>query len=358
MLVEDEAIIAKDIENILLNYGFNVVGIFSRAEEAIDKVINLQPDLILMDIVLKGQLDGIEAAKKIYEKIQVPIIYLTAYADEKTISRIVDTVPYGYFLKPFEEKELFTWIQTTLFKFKIDMELKQKIQDQENDIRQIEYLASHDLQEPLRMVASYVRLLQKKYYGKLDTEADDYINFAVDGANKMKNLVNNLLDYSRINHDNITLEKIDINRSVKEAIKDVENEFSGSSFKVNFNNLPSIIADKSHFRTLFYNLFNKEIKNGNPGSIEFNIDCTGNKNEYKFTISSTDPENENENNLSQSELLLNTNEDSKQYMNGFWFSVCRKIVEYYEGRIWISSVPGKNKIYNFTIKKDGKHITN
>src|SRR5512146_2781300 len=110
MIIEDEAIIAKDIENILLNYGYNITGVFSKAEDAIESLKSAKPDLILMDVVLKGEIDGIEAAKIINKTMRIPIIFVTAFADDITISRIKKTEPYGYFLKPFEEKELQIWI--------------------------------------------------------------------------------------------------------------------------------------------------------------------------------------------------------------------------------------------------------
>src|SRR3989304_10559219 len=102
MVVEDESIVAKDIQNRLKRLGYNVNDIVSAGKEAIRKAAETQPDLVLMDIVLKGEIDGIEAAKQINTLFNVPILYLTAYADDSTIQRAKITEPFGYILKPFQ----------------------------------------------------------------------------------------------------------------------------------------------------------------------------------------------------------------------------------------------------------------
>lgn len=358
MLVEDESIIAKDIENILLNYGFDVVGIFSRAEDAIEKVVELNPDLILMDIVLKGQIDGIEAAQKIYEKIQVPIIYLTAYADEDTISRIVNTVPYGYFLKPFEEKELYTWIQTTLSKFEIDKKLKQDLQTRDDDLKKIEYLASHDLQEPLRMIASYVRLLQKKYSGKIDSEADEFIKYTVDGANRMKSLINDLLDYSRIRTDNCTLEKTDVTGLVKDILRGMEKEFKTVQIIPDVDKLPELIADRTHLKILFYHLFHKLISANREEQVYIRITGKEILNHYSFSVSLSHSEENIFDEPDNSESQRNNETAALNNKEEFWLSLCRKIVGFYNGTIRLSSGSEKNNVIKFTIQRYGSYTTN
>jgi PAS domain S-box-containing protein len=126
MVVEDESIVAKDIQNRLKRLGYNVVDVVSSGEEAIRKVAETQPDLVLMDIVLKGDIDGIEAAKQINTLFNIPIVYLTAYADDSTIQRAKITEPFGYILKPFQVKELHSAIQIALYKHEVEKKLKEK----------------------------------------------------------------------------------------------------------------------------------------------------------------------------------------------------------------------------------------
>jgi PAS domain S-box-containing protein len=125
LIVEDQRIIAKDIELSLLSLGYKVAANVSSGEEAIKKAKATQPDLVLMDIVLKGEMSGIEAAQKIRESSDIPIIYLTAHADEDTLKRAKLTQPYGYILKPFRVEQLRTAIEMSLYKHMIERRLKE-----------------------------------------------------------------------------------------------------------------------------------------------------------------------------------------------------------------------------------------
>jgi two-component system, response regulator PdtaR len=125
ILVEDEIIVAADVKNRLENMGYSVLGIFDTGEEAIEKVGELKPNLVLMDIVLKGEMDGIDAALKIRELFNIPIIYLTAYSDEKTLERAKITEPFGYVLKPFEDREIQSAIEMAIYKHQMEKKLKE-----------------------------------------------------------------------------------------------------------------------------------------------------------------------------------------------------------------------------------------
>ncbi|NDC39460.1 MAG: response regulator [Proteobacteria bacterium] len=116
LVVEDEAIVAMDIADSLGSLGYNVVGTTDRGEDAIDKATSLKPDLVLMDIVLKGAMDGITAAKTIGTRLQIPVVYLTAHSDETTLQRAKLTTPQGYILKPFDIEDLRTSVEIALYR--------------------------------------------------------------------------------------------------------------------------------------------------------------------------------------------------------------------------------------------------
>ena len=125
LVVEDERIVAEDIKMRLQKLGYKVPGIVFSGEEAVKKAENMRPDLVLMDIVLEKKMNGIEAASIISSCFNIPIVYLTAYADNKTLEKAKITEPFGYILKPFEDRELYTTIEMAFYKFKMGNMLKE-----------------------------------------------------------------------------------------------------------------------------------------------------------------------------------------------------------------------------------------
>lgn len=125
LLVEDEALIAEDIRSIINHQGYEVVEVVPSGERAIEKVEKLQPDLVLMDILLAGEIDGIDAARQILQRSDIPIIYMTAHADQGTVERAKKTQPYGYILKPFQDQEIQTVIETAHYKYTIERRLRE-----------------------------------------------------------------------------------------------------------------------------------------------------------------------------------------------------------------------------------------
>jgi PAS domain S-box-containing protein len=125
LVVEDEIIVALDLKRCLQGMGYQVVQVVTSGEKAVTAAKNKKPDLVLMDIRLQGEMDGIEAAKVINSQYDVPVVYLTAYADDQTLQQATAAGPYGYLVKPFEPRELKTTIEVALFKHKMEQELKE-----------------------------------------------------------------------------------------------------------------------------------------------------------------------------------------------------------------------------------------
>ena len=123
LVVEDESIVSKDIQYSLKKLGYNVVGVAATGQKAIDLCGEKLPDIILMDIMLKGDINGIEASTRIKETYNIPVIFLTAYADENTLSKAKVTEPYAYIIKPFKEIDLHTSIEMAFYKHSKELEI-------------------------------------------------------------------------------------------------------------------------------------------------------------------------------------------------------------------------------------------
>src|ERR1051326_9611143 len=126
LVVEDENIVAKDIQQSLKKLGYEVLGVCSTGQDAMDKAEQTTPNLVLMDIMLKGDISGIEAAEYVRTKLHIPVIFLTAYADSSTLSKAKVTEPYGYIIKPFKEIALKTNIEMALYKHQKTTDIKKE----------------------------------------------------------------------------------------------------------------------------------------------------------------------------------------------------------------------------------------
>lgn len=126
LVVEDESIVSKDIQNSLIKLGYSVAGAAATGEKALDLIQSERPDVILMDIMLKGDLNGVEVAKIVKNDFKIPVIFLTAYADEATLNKAKLAEPYGYIIKPFKEIDLQTTIQMAIYKHQKEQEAEKE----------------------------------------------------------------------------------------------------------------------------------------------------------------------------------------------------------------------------------------
>ena len=170
LVVEDEVIVAEDIADRLKKLGYAVAGTVSSGEEAIQKAAETQPDLVLMDIVLKGEMDGVTASEQIRNNIDIPTVFLTAYADEKTLQRAKLTDPFGYIVKPFQQNDLRVAIEIAVHRHSIETKMRKALQaseaskeaTEEKARRQNQYIsmAAHELRNPLNAILISAELLE------------------------------------------------------------------------------------------------------------------------------------------------------------------------------------------------------
>jgi len=162
LVVEDESIVAMDIRTRLVHLGYDVSAITYSGEAAIKKAEELLPDLVLMDIHLNGKMDGIEAAQQIHDRFDIPVVYLTAYSDEKTLERANVTEPFGYIIKPFDDRELHVAIKIALYKHRTE----KKIKDNEEKYRQlVESSNSVILRMEPSGVVTFINRFAQRFFG-------------------------------------------------------------------------------------------------------------------------------------------------------------------------------------------------
>ncbi len=238
-------------------------------------------------------------------------------------------------------------------RIKAETELKQKSEElarSNQELEQFAYVASHDLQEPLRMVNSYVQLLSNRYKDKLDEDANDFIAFAVDGSNRMRMLIQSLLEYSRVNRVK-PFEKININEVLTEVQHDIKGVIEENKAIIKIDQLPDIIGDTVLIGQLFQNLIINAIKFRGKESPAVSISGEKiNGNEYLFSVKDNGIGIQKEYREKIFIIFQRLHNKDKYSGTGIGLAICKKIVERHGGEIWVESETGEGSTFYFTIK--------
>ena len=495
LIVEDEVITALDIKRSLERLGFEVLSIEDTGNDAICKIEELKPDLVLMDIVLKGELDGIETTELIKSRFDVPVVYLTAYSDENTFERAKLTEPYGFIVKPAGVYELKCNIENAFYKYKLEKKLKKQadllnlthdaiivhdmhdkitfwnhgaeerygwreeevlgrvthdllktefpdsleetcdqflckgywegelihtkrdgekiivssrwaLQKDENDIpigfmeinsditerkkaekslmeahnelelkvqertaklnilvdelkrsndelKQFAYVTSHDLQEPLRTIASFTQLLKRRYESKLDEDADEFIDFIVSGADRMQTMIKALLDYSRVNTMGKEFEPYNFEEILDQTLRSLKIAIDESNAVIIRDPLPTMKVDDKQMIQLFQNLISNAIKFRKlDARMKIYISCEKVSNNYLFSVSDNGIGMELQFKDRIFEVFQRLHTRDEYSGTGIGLAICKKIVERHGGQIWVESEFGKGSTFYFTILSD------
>jgi len=210
-------------------------------------------------------------------------------------------------------------------------------------------VASHDLQEPLRMVASYVQLLARRYEGKLDADANDFIHFAVDGAVRMRRLINDLLTYSRVGTQGKELSPTDSGAALAQSVNDLKVTIEESGTLVTHDPLPTVMADLPQLGQLFQNLIGNAIKFRGNEPPRVHISASQNGSGWTFSVRDNGigiaPE------YSERIFIIFQRLHSRQEYagTGIGLAICKKIVERHGGHIWVESEVGKGATFYFCL---------
>ncbi|KYC50953.1 MAG: sensory histidine kinase AtoS [Candidatus Methanofastidiosum methylothiophilum] len=237
---------------------------------------------------------------------------------------------------------------------KLEKELKQRTEELERSNKELEefaYIASHDLQEPLRMITSYVQLLERRYKDKLDQDATDFIGFAVEGSTRMKSLINDLLVYSRVGTKGKEFISTDLNVILKKVLQNLQIAIEENKAGISIEKMPTIMADDVQMIQLFQNLIGNAIKFKGEDPPIISVKYEEQDKDFVFSISDNGIgiEKEYYNRIFMIFQRLHTRD---QYPGtGIGLAVCRKIIERHGGKIWIESEVGKGTTFYFSIPK-------
>jgi signal transduction histidine kinase len=216
------------------------------------------------------------------------------------------------------------------------------------DLEQFAYVASHDLQEPLRMVAAYTQLLAERYRGKLDTTADRYIGYAVEGATRMQALLEDLLAFSRIGRNEVIPTPIDANTAIEEVLKNLAFTLKEHNVTITCNSLPTILADRFQVVQLFQNLIGNAIKFRGRQALNITISAEKHGEEWLFSVFDNGIGIAAEHKEFIFKIFQRLHTRAEYPGNGVGLAICKKIVEHNGGRIWVDSELGHGSNFRFT----------
>ncbi|MFZ5551766.1 MAG: PAS domain-containing sensor histidine kinase [Bacteroidota bacterium] len=240
---------------------------------------------------------------------------------------------------------------------KAELELEdqnKKLKVMNRELEQFAFVASHDLQEPLRSLISFTELLQKEYYSQIDENGTRYMDFIIQSSKRMQNLVKALLDYSRLGKEPV-VSQVDCNELMKEVLSDMSLAIKESKAVITIHQLPVIHAYRVELRLLFQNLLSNAIKFRKEG-VPVNIEVSAKKqiNEWLFSVADNGIGISEENTYKIFTIFKRLHNRNEYEGAGIGLSHCKKIVELHGGHIWVNSRPGEGSTFYFTIPKMNK----
>jgi light-regulated signal transduction histidine kinase (bacteriophytochrome) len=233
-----------------------------------------------------------------------------------------------------------------------EKDLAQKVEElarSNADLEQFAYVASHDLQEPLRMVAAYTQLLSERYTGKLDANADKFIGYASEGALRMQVLIQDLLAFSRVGRREGSLTSVDCNSLMDEVRQTLAGAIQDSGAVLTSGTLPVVLADRTQILQVFQNLLSNAIKFRGESAPMISVLAEKQDEQWLFTVRDNGIGIASEYADNIFVIFQRLHARSEYPGNGIGLAICKKIIQRYGGKIWVESMPGCGSTFKFTM---------
>ena len=359
LLVEDSAADSELVLRELRRGGFEVTGeVVGSAEQFRSALRANPPDIVLADYNL-GQWRGMEAVQILHEEnLDIPLILVSGALGDVLAVECIKQGATDYVLKGSLARlsvSVRRALQEKLLcreRLQAEEELGKKVEELARSNRELEqfaYAASHDLQEPLRMVAAYTQLLAERYHGKLDEQADKYIHYAVDGALRMQALIQDLLAFSRAGRQGMEMEPADCNLVIGEALANLQLTLHESGAVVKYEPLPVVLGNAPQLRQVFQNLIANAIKFHGPQSPVVRISSRPSDEGWQFSVQDNGIGIALEDVNSIFVVFQRLHTRMEYPGNGIGLAICKKIIERHGGRIWVESREGEGSTFKFIL---------
>lgn len=359
LLVEDDPADVELVLRELRRAGFDVLSdVVQTAEEFTQRVRTNSYEVVLADYNLP-QWRGMEALEVLRrEGLDIPLILVSGALGDVTAVECIKRGATDYVLKdrlarlPVSVRAALQEKHLQEERKRAEKHLAEKVEElarSNAELEQFAYVASHDLQEPLRMVATYTQLLSERYRGKLDEQADKYIHYAVDGALRMQTLIRDLLAFSRIGRQGSDLGYTDCNAVVEQAVTNLQASIRENGALVKYDRLPMVTTKGSQLVQVFQNLIGNALKFRGAETPTIELGSEKHGNEWVFSVT--------DNGIGIAPaycqdifvIFKRLHTQAEYPGNGIGLAICRKIIEQHGGKIWATSKEGHGSTFKFTL---------
>ncbi|WP_199249133.1 response regulator [[Phormidium] sp. ETS-05] len=362
LIVDDMPVNLRVLNQILTQHGYKVRKALS-GEMALTACEATLPDLILLDILMPD-LDGYEVCSRLKSQAKtrkIPVIFLSALDEAEDKVKAFHVGAADYISKPFQVEEVLARVTHQLTIVHLNQQLaNQNAQLQKlnaelmrsnAELEQFAYVASHDLQSPLQATIGYADMLLWKYDSVLDENAKHYVNQIVQSGLRMKNLIQDLLAYSRLGNGQLDWQPVEAVAALQDALENLRQEIAATGAQINHSELPKVRGDRTQLTQLFQNLLSNAIKFRRSGvTPQINISCVaGDRGESRFAVS--------DNGIGIPEEKFDCIFEAFHRLHGYQeypgtglgMAICKRIVTRHGGRIWVNSQPGEGTTFYFTL---------
>ncbi|MDA0814092.1 MAG: ATP-binding protein [Verrucomicrobia bacterium] len=349
LIAEDERATQARLVSYLREWGYAPVAVRDGAE-AWDTFLSGDFKCVISDWMMP-RMDGLELVKAIRGHENhgyVYVILLTGRTDKQNLVEGMEAGADDFLTKPFDKDEL----RVRLRAGRRITELEARLAERNRELSVFTSVASHDLREPLRTISGFIGLLERKYKGQLDEEADEYIQFITDGAERMRALVTDLLSYARMESRQSEFEAVNTREIVEDKLAALGAAIEECGARIICGELPTIEGDPTQLSQVFQNLIGNGIKYRGDASPVIKVGAVQRAEDWRFTVEDNGIGIPPEQATAIFEPFRRLHGAGSKYQgSGIGLAICKKVVERHGGRIWVESAPGGGSIFNFTIPK-------
>ncbi len=356
LIIDDDPEALEATELTVRSAGYSTV-VGGTAAEAIALAAQHRPTLVLLDVCLPDG-DGVDVARQLKRDPALDGLFIILLSGERTSAEdqaqgLQEGLADGYVTRPIARREFLARIEAFLRIHDVQSRLRAAMRELERsnkDLEQFAYVASHDLQAPLRMVSMYTQLLAKRYEGRLDDDADDFIGFIVDGAARMSRLLEDLLAYSRVGSEAPIPQPVNAMSAAGQAVTNLEATIAESGAVVVIDDLPVVLADDGMLVRVFQNLIANAVKFHAPDTVpRVSVSAARTGAMWQFSVADRGIGIPPEYFDGVFDVFRRLHPQGEYPGSGVGLAVCKRIIELFGGTIWIEQSDDSGTTFCFTL---------